>query len=265
MLTAWDGYARVDYLPRPGRLQVTLLTIEPTVYRRLRSGLACAFAAEDGSGPPAYVEIDIGTELTKDARVLLGDQLMAVAERLIGPEVATQEARLRLDDLAALADTWAPYRNWVLAPEPDLVSARSGSWASGLWTLFNGLGLAAAVRSFVPIDATHRSASAGDTSEWHDLDLPVELAAAAGVEPRVRWSVYKGLEIFDEVPTGIAITATGVPGAGASLLVALDDGQDDWVRLLPDPPDGPDLLAELPFVPGTAEPTLLFRTARGTE
>ena len=81
MLTAWDGYARVDYLPNLGRIQVTLLTVEPTVYRRLRPGLACAFAADDTGGPPTFVEVDIGFGLTEDVSrhhaevVLHGDRI----------------------------------------------------------------------------------------------------------------------------------------------------------------------------------------------
>jgi hypothetical protein len=260
MLTAWDGYARVDYLPEPGRLQITLLTIESTVYRRLRNGLACAFAAEDRAGPPTFVEVDIGTRPTDDARVLLAGQLITVAEGLIGPETSTRPARLRLDELSALAKTWAPYRDWVLAPEPDPRPLRSGSWASGLWTIFSGLGLTAALRALPDPALPGWRSSHETTVDWRDLELPPDLADAAGVDPRVQWVVDQSPSYTGEVVTSVLVRAAGRPSIAARLLVGLDDGQGEWVELAADSPGSPDLIAELPFTPGIDEPTLRFRT-----
>ncbi|WP_273942050.1 hypothetical protein [Kutzneria chonburiensis] len=144
MFTAWDGYARVDYLPEPGRIQVTLLTVEPTVYRQVRPGLACAFAADDAVGPPTFVGMDIGFGLTDDEMVLLG-ALASVASELMTARSGSRTARLALDEVAELAETWTPYRAPVLAESTDDAPARTGVWGSELWTRLSGLGLAAAL------------------------------------------------------------------------------------------------------------------------
>jgi len=262
MFTAWDGYARVDYLPEPGRLQVTLLTIEPTVYRRLRPGLACAFAADDPAGPPTFVEVDMGAEPPYDARILLRGQLMSVVDELVGLETGTREARLRLNELTELAARWAPYRDYVLAPDQVAGRNRSGAWADGLWALFSGLGLARALLALPPpVESTHRGPEAqGVETDWREVELPGDLANAAGVEPRCEWAPYRDTSYTGGEDTGFLVRATGIPGRETRLMAGLDDVRGDWVALEPEEEGSSHLLADLPSDPGTEEPSLRFRT-----
>ncbi|GAA3865315.1 hypothetical protein GCM10022243_34380 [Saccharothrix violaceirubra] len=257
MPTAWDGYARVDYLPAPGRLQVTLHTVEPTVHRRLRDGLACAFAVDGRAGPPTYVEIDVGDGLTYDTRVLLAGPLLDIAVDLVGDGPASRETRLPPAQVAALARRWAPYRDFVLAPAPAPV--RSGSWADGLWAVFGGLGLVRALRAFVPPpEPAHRGDEVAAEEHWEWLELPADLAAAAGVDRRVGWAPYRDVALDGTAETGFMIMA--VPAPVARLLVGLDDGSGRWVAFAPDPETPGQVFADLPCGPDVAEPALRFRT-----
>ncbi|WP_447007199.1 hypothetical protein ACRAKI_12315 [Saccharothrix isguenensis] len=272
MLTAWDGYARVDYVPSPGRVQVTLTTVEPTVFRRLRNGLACAFAGDDPGGPPTYVEVDVGFGLTDDERVLLGESLLAVVDPLLGGGGGSTTTRLDLGQVAALARTWAPYREAVLSAEPGTTA--SGAWVGGLWTRLTGLGLLAALRATpLQADPSYRGdRPAGDPEDvppeddftWHDSVLPADLAARAGVEPVVRWTTYRVDGVLQDAveTTGVVVHATALPAADARLEVALDDGSGEWVALEPEPGVPLKLAADLPLAPDADEPALRFRTDR---
>ncbi|MEU0878611.1 hypothetical protein ABZ345_08445 [Lentzea sp. NPDC005914] len=252
MLTAWDGYTRVDYLHAPGRVRISLLTVEPVVHRRIRRGLACAFAAGDLTGPPAVLELDVGWGETED--LLLGPRLMDVITGIRGPGSRSRSIRLELDEVAALADRWAPYRSQVLG-----VPAESGRLADGFWTSFLKLGLAKVIRSLpVAADPVYR---AGDDCgfAWQPLRLPVPLAQDAGVEPLARWVAYR--QLADGVEeSGVVIHATALPGRRKDLHAGLDDRDDSWVVFEPDPDDPTLLVAELPVVPGRGEPALRFRT-----
>ncbi|PRY34266.1 hypothetical protein [Umezawaea tangerina] len=262
MLTAWDGFARVDYLPIPGRVQVTLSTVEPTVFGRPRRGLACAFAADDTGGPPTFVEVDIGFGLTEDEEVLLGGPLMAVVNGLVGGGPEARCTRLTLDEVTALARTWAPYRDRVLAR--PLVEMRSGTWTNGLWTSLAGLGLVAALRARPMAVELYRDEA--EEVVWHDVLLPVDLAALAMVDQEVRWSVYREWDpVAGREETGVVVRATGSPGSAPRLLVGFDDGDGDWVPLVPEPTEPQVVIAVLPLDPGTGEPALRFRTGGRTD
>ncbi|WHT17558.1 hypothetical protein N8J89_31175 [Crossiella sp. CA-258035] len=276
MLTAWDGYARVDYLPIPGRVQVTLTTVEPTAFRRLRTGLACAFADDDPGGPPTYVEVDIGFGLTDDERVLLGESLLAVVDQLLGDGGGSTTTRLDLGQVAALAQTWAPYREAVLSAEPGRIAA--GTWVDGLWTRLSGLGLLAALRATpLQVNVSYRGEHhTGDPADvppeedvftWHDSVLPTDLAARAGVEPVIRWTTYRAEDVLEggAESTGVVVHATALPAAEARLEVALDDGSGEWVTLGPEPGVPLALAADLPLAPDADEPALRFRTDRRTD
>ncbi|MEU5692286.1 hypothetical protein [Actinosynnema sp. NPDC020468] len=261
MVTAWDGYARVDYLPNPGRLQVTLHTVETTVYRRLRPGLACAFVSDDMSGPPAFVEVDVGVEPGYDASVLLRGRLLTVARELIGPGQSSRATRLRLDELAELARTWAPYRAFVLAPEPTAVR-RTGSWARGLWALFDGLRLAEALLRYRPAAVLEHRGSESideDTADWHPLVLPEELARAAGVAPRARWTVYRDETLAGDEEIGLVVEVVGTSADPPDLVVGLDDGTGRWVDFRPGS-GATRFSADVPLAADAPEPSLRFRT-----
>jgi hypothetical protein len=251
MLTAWDGYTRVDYLPDPGRVRVTLLTVEPVVHRRVRPGLACAFVADDATGPPAFVEVDVGWGKTDE--LLLGKSIMSVITGLAGG--GTRHVRLGLDEVAGLADRWAPYRSQVLG-----TAAESGSLASGLWTSFRALGFTRALRTL----STNPDPAFRDGNDlafdWQPILLPVPLAQDAGVKPMARWVAYRQQTTSGEVETGVVIQATAVPGHVGRLLTGLDDRDDTWVQLEPDPDDSTLVVADLPVDPGTTEPALRFRS-----
>lgn len=251
MLTAWDGYTRVDHLPDPGRVRVTLLTVEPVVHRRVRPGLACAFVADDATGPPAFVELDVGWGETEE--LLLGRSLLEVITSLVGPQ--TRYVRLGLDEVASLADRWAPYRSQVLG-----TPAESGSLAGGLWTSFLAIGVTRALRT---LSSTPEPAFRdGDdlVFEWQSIPLPVPLAQDAGVEPVARWVAYQQQNISGVMETGVVIQATALPGRSGRLLTGLDDRAGTWVELEPDPDDPTLLFADLPVDPGSGEPALRFRS-----
>lgn len=150
-LTAWDGHVRVDYLPRRGRVHVTLLTAEPTVEADLRTGLRAAFVDDDPHGPPAFIglPVDAAGRLPAEAVDLLGERLFAVAERVVSHPPHSRWTRLDLLALDSLAAAWAPYRHRVLTAmaEPGSPGTASGArdpvsglrgigrWANGLWAL----------------------------------------------------------------------------------------------------------------------------------
>ncbi|GAB3735040.1 hypothetical protein GCM10027598_60890 [Amycolatopsis oliviviridis] len=249
MLTAWDGYARLDWLPAFGRLQVTLLTAEPTVFRRLHSGLACAFVEDDRTGPPAFVELTLATGITGDVPVLLGDRLAALASSFVRDGGGSGSVRLDLLELEEIAETWAPYRDRVLAPEPDPPAVSAGSWARDLWTWIGGGELREAVGALASAGEGFRD---GGEVAWHAFTIPEAMAATAGVDAELAWAVYEQLG-----ERGIVVRAHAV--GEVSLLAGLDDGSGTWAPFEPDGEEGV-LLAELPLGDLSSEPALRFRT-----
>jgi hypothetical protein len=255
MLTAWDGYARVDYLVSPRRVQVTLMTAEPTIYRRVRTGLGCAFATDDSTGPPTFVEVDISAELSDDDRVLLGAPLSSVVNSLVGTEPGSRHTRLALDEIANLADTWAPYRAEVLdAPE----EAKSGTWTEGLWTWLKELGLLNALT--VAVAPEFRSTGPDAFDDWYQVRLPRDLASAAGVNEMLRWYVLSDPD--PRFRTSVLVLVIAEPGTVPNLLASIDDGTGTWVPFEMEPAVENAFTAELPFDPERGEPALRFRTGR---
>ncbi|MGI5499014.1 hypothetical protein [Lentzea sp. CA-135723] len=249
MLTAWDGYARVDFVAAPRLVRVTLLTTEPTAFRQVRSGLGCAFVRDDAGGPPTFVEIGLGEELGDDERVLLGEQLTSVIGGLVAEGPGSRQVRLALDAIARLADAWAPYRAEVLDAEPV-----SGAWTGGLWTWLRDLDVLDAFHRFVPSTAVVRGDAPDAYEGWPEIPLPADLARAAGVREVVRWHV---LGASDSV---VIVQVTSPAGTRPPLWASLDDGTGTWVRFEPEPNLENGFVAELPFDPSLGDPALRLHT-----
>ncbi|SFW92114.1 hypothetical protein [Amycolatopsis australiensis] len=252
MLTTWDGYVRLGWLVESARLQVTLLTAERTIYRRLHRGLACAFVEDDASGPPAFAEFTLTGGLTDDVRILLGDRLATLVTSVVDAGRLSGAGRLNLVELEEIAGTWAPYRDRVLAPEAGPPRASVGSWARELWTWVAGRDLREAVGALAMTGEGFRRP--GEVV-WHSFTLPPEMAAAAGVEPELAWATYAEPEA-----RGIVVRAR-VAGE-VRLFAGLDDGSGRWIAFEPGD-EADELLADLPLGESAGEPALRFRT--GTE
>jgi hypothetical protein len=252
MLTAWDGYARLDWLPGPARLQLTLLTTEPTVYGRLHAGLACSFAEHDPAGPPTFVELGLPDGLSVDVRILLGDRLATLAASVVDGSQSSRAGRLNLVELEEIAETWALYRDRVLAHRPDAPPVSAGSWARDLWTWIGGRDLQVAVSAL-------GTAAGGFRSElevtWHSFTIPDAVAAAAGVGPELAWAVYE-----QAGERGIVVRAHAA--GEVRLLAGLDDGSGGWAPFEPGDEAGV-VLVDLPLGETPGEPALRLRT--GTE
>lgn len=278
MLTAWDGFCRVDYLPEFRRLQVTVTTLEPTVYQEVRPGLAVTFVADDPDGPPTFLSIDLGAELGGELPLLLGRHLTDVATQVITSAPHSAGLQLDLDELAALADTWAPYRAEVLAAanaSAEPAGSSVGTWARDLWTRLGGPELVGAIAAVLsaPRPAYGDRGPAEDDSEtrdqgtparvvpkWRSYDLPPALAREAGVEPRISWLVASEISM-----TGVAlrITATGDPAArNIELLAGFDDGSEHWVPFVPRRDSVSILQAQLECRPGHEHTRIRLRTRR---
>lgn len=242
--TAWDGHARVDYLPHLIRLQVTLFTVEPTVEAELRGGLRAAFVPDDPAGPPAFVGAVLERGLLPDdLRHLLGARLGDTADAVLAEPPRCRFVRLDLVEVDDLAETWAPYRAAVLASDADDASAPTalggrtwtstvGRWAEDLWTAISPGDLRAALSAVGGGDALRgHDDPFGEpvdgpvaTGRWA---LPPVLADAAGIEPELGWAA--------QVDGLIEVTArpSGSSEAGA-VWVSFDDGSQRWARMADD-------------------------------
>ncbi|WP_439657470.1 hypothetical protein ACSHWB_34460 [Lentzea sp. HUAS TT2] len=249
MLTAWDGYARVDFVAAPRLVRVTLLTAEPTVFRKVRSGLGCAFAADDAGGPPTFVEVDIGAGLGDDEQALFGERLTSAISGLVADRAGSLHLRLALDEIARLADAWAPYRSEVLD-----VETVSGAWTGGLWTWLRDLNVLDAWQRSAPLVAAVRGDAPDAYEGWPEIRLPADLARAAGVREVLRWQV---LGAPDSV---VLVLVTSLPGTTPRLRASLDDGTGTWVPFEEEPEIANGFLAELPFDPALGDPALRLRT-----
>lgn len=241
MTTAWDGYARVDYVPEQGRLLITMSTIEPTVYQRLRAGLAAMFVVDDPDGPPTLLVIDVDADLRGELPWLLGDRLARVAREVIGGEPRSKLVQLDIDEVAALAEHWAPYRAEVLAGARTdeandgvraRIGARVGTWADGLWTRIGGLELLRAVAAI----AAGRARPVGERSAidepdehgWRAETVPERLADRAGIEPTMAWRV--GFTSSGRRSMTVRVRSVVDSEQGPELFASFDDGTDRWVR-----------------------------------
>lgn len=235
--TTWDGHVRVDYLPESRRLQVTLITVEPTREAQLRRGLRAGFVIDDPDGPPAFVAADLPAAfLPADLGELLGPRLAPEARLVIGEEPQVRWSRLGLSEVDDLAETWAPYRAVVLAgvEQPSRMRA-VGAWAGGLWARLGVEDIVAGIAALGPptpamgdVRYDHDDPFGGEPEEPEVLgswELPASLAQAAGVEARLQWSAAGGL---------VTVTARRVAAPGAPLAVMFDDGRGRWTVLEPD-------------------------------
>lgn len=237
--TAWDGSARVDWVPDRTRLQVTVFTIEATVEADVRSGLRVAFARADPAGPPTFIGATLSThELPAEMRLLLGPRLVAVADAVMAGPDRIGWADLNLVEVDDLAAAWAPYRAYVLAAaaEPTAAdrSAVLGAWGRGLWARLGVADLREALTDFRSPDLAFRmggeswrgddgSTETGSvTGRWL---LPPALAASGGVEQELRWTADGG---------EVVIVARTQPGTAAQLWVSFDEGERPrWEPLTP--------------------------------
>lgn len=241
--TAWDGCARVDWVPDAHRLQVTLLTLEPTAEADIRPGLRVAFARADPAGPPTFVGATLPTgELPADLRLLLGSGLATAADAVIVGPARTGWADLDLVEVDDLAAAWAPYRSYVLAAAAEPTAADRGAvlgaWGRGVWARLGVDDLRAALAAALPADLAFRMGDAwsvdGDTADeaaaavtgrW---SLPPALAAAGGIESVLGWSADGG---------EVTIVARTRSGPAAPLWVSFDDGGPPrWEPLAGGPP-----------------------------
>lgn len=242
--TAWDGHARVDYLPHLVRLQVTLFTVEPTVEADLRGGLRAAFVVDDPAGPPAFVGAVLERGLlSDDLRHLLGPRLGDTADAVLAAPPRCRFVRLDLVEVDDLAQAWAPYRAAVLAPAGDHTAASAlggrrwasvvGRWAEDLWTAIHPGDLRTALtaieggdamRGDDPFGADEPADGPVAVGVWA---LPPELADAAGIEPELGWAA--------QVDGLIEVTArSSGSSVGGAVWVSFDDGSQRWARLADD-------------------------------
>lgn len=152
--TAWDGHARVTYLPDLRQLQITLVSFEPMDQASLRRGLRAAFVTDDPTGPPTFVSVELRLgRLPADLPDLLGPALYAATETVIDRPPRSRWVRLDVREVDELAAAWAPYRALVLSAAATPAVANSaddflaqtahaartagravGRWTNGLWT-----------------------------------------------------------------------------------------------------------------------------------
>jgi hypothetical protein len=254
MITAWDGFVRVDYRPETSQLLVTVLTVEPTVFRRLHDGLAAAFAADDRTGPPTFIDLALPAGITEDTEALLGAPLSALASTVIGAQPRSRSGRLDLREVSEVAHTWAPYRAQVVAGDDQQAARTVGRWADQLWSRVADAALRNAFNA-PRLTEAHRSPSTAGTGDWHELILPAALAEAAGVRPRIGWTA------FDQAgERGFVVRAEQHGDAPPRLLVGIDDGVGAWVPLEPDQGKPGEFIADLPLNASFGEPALRFRT-----
>lgn len=238
---AGNVYARVDYVPEQGRLLVTMSTIEPTVYQRLRAGLAAMFVVDDPDGPPTLLVIDVDADLRGELPWLLGDRLVRVARAVIGGEPRSKLVQLDIDEVAALAEHWAPYRAEVLAGARtdeandgvrERIGALVGTWADGLWTRIGGLELLRAVAAIAAGSAWpvgERSAvDEPDEHGWRAETVPERLADRAGIEPTMAWRV--GFTSSGRRSMTVRVRSVVDSEQGLELFASFDHGADRWVR-----------------------------------
>jgi hypothetical protein len=241
LTTTWDGRVRVMYLPdKRMQLRMNLLTVEASVAALVRAGLSVGFVSGQAYGPPVSIAARLRDDaVPPDVSALLGARLGAVVRTVRDGPGRVRWERLDLSELDELAAAWAPYRMTVLArqpdPDPDLDLEPSlsrplvGRWAGGLWTWLGATDLRAALAAHRPRFGDVRGEPPEDRGDSTDagepangiLELPADLAAAAGVWPELTWERSTG--------TVLLLVARPVgPAPAVRLLVGMNEGHARW-------------------------------------
>jgi hypothetical protein len=248
VVTTWDGHLRIDHLADTGTVALTLLTVEPAIETQLRAGLVAGFVTTDPHGPPAYVAVALQNgRIPDDIAGLLGPRVStAITDTLAGGR-SGEWLQLDLVEVDDLADAWAPYRAVVLAAHDPAPAPRGtlGSWAGELWTclgLPNWRDALRAVEAPRPQFRGGTASTSGTRDDESDSPAargtwrsPDELAAAAGVEPEVTWTIRPGANNAVEIDLRVVGSrGTGQP-ARAVLQAGMDDGSGRWEPFEEDP------------------------------
>lgn len=243
VVTTWDGHLRIDHLPDADTIALSLVTLEPATETQLRTGLVAGFVTADPDGPPAFVAVALQDgRLPDDVAALLGPRVSAAATDLLAEGRSGQWLQLDLIEIDDLAAAWAPYRAVTLVADQAVPTNRGalGSWADELWTCVGLPSWRDALRALGgPPAAQFRGAQRpppddepGSPALEGTWQLPDELAAAAGVQPQVRWELRAAAP--DAVQIELRALPTGQP-PGAVLQAGLDDGSQRWVAFEADP------------------------------
>ncbi|MEV0697265.1 hypothetical protein AB0I53_05010 [Saccharopolyspora sp. NPDC050389] len=230
-VVTWDGHLRIDHLPERGTVAVTLLTAEPAMEVRLRSGLVAGFATSDPEGPPTFVSVALRDDgIPDDVAELLGPRVSAAVADAVATGGRGGWLELDLGEVDGLAEAWAPYRAAALDSAIPAPRGTLGAWAGELWTRLDLAGWADALRGG---ELQFRSGRTDELEPDQEIwRLPGELAAAVGVDPEVTWTIRP--RAGGAIELDLSVRPTG-DEANAVLQAGPDDGSQHWQTFEPDP------------------------------